>query len=67
VAGIPREVEALEDECRERYPPDEGASHEGFTDEHERLVRRWTSNGRRIEAILSVAPTVAVESLRVLD
>jgi hypothetical protein len=65
--GFGSEVEAFENECLEKYPPDQGVEHEGFTDDRGRLVRRWTSNGRRIEATIVLAPTVALESLRVLD
>jgi hypothetical protein len=67
LAGVPEEVEAFENECIDRYPPDQDDSHEGFTDGQGRLVRRWTSNGRRIEAIISTAPKVALVSLGVLD
>jgi hypothetical protein len=65
--GIGFEVEAFENECHEKYPPDAGVEHEGFTDDRGRLVRRWTSNGHRIEAIIVLVPAIAVESLRVID
>ena len=63
----PMEVEAFERRCQAEYPPDDGIEHESFTDEQGRLVRRWTSNGHRVEAIIAVAPRVALESLRVVD
>lgn len=65
--GVGAEVEAYENECLEKYPPDHGTEPDAFTDEHGRLVRRWTSNGQRIEAIIALAPAASLESLRVLD
>jgi hypothetical protein len=65
-AGVPDEVAAVEDACRARYPPDRGRGHEGFTDEQGRLVRRWTSEGRRIEAVIATIPEVGLVSLGVV-
>jgi hypothetical protein len=65
LAGIPQEVEAFENECLDKYPPDQDVEHESFTDGEGRLVRRWTSSGQRIEAIISTVPTVALVSLAV--
>ena len=62
-----REVEAFENDLWEKHPPDGGAAPEGFTDDKGRIVRRWTSGGRRLEAVITVAPTVALESLHDLD
>ncbi len=66
-AGYGPQIEAFERESHERFPPDVGPEHESFTDEHGRLVRRWTSGGRRIEEIISLAPEVALDRLGVIS